>query len=862
MAADVAAADPLPGAERDVTPSTDGPTRTWFYLTLLFSVVTVVYGLSVLALDSAYFLFPDELGLLLWIGVFVASGPLTLFLWLDTRAVARANRNPEFVRSSRLLQPWVAGIGGGITGLVSVFLVPVVVLVAVFYQLPLLLVVGWYLGSTRRRALRVPSRVEASRVEGSSEADPPVGSVPVEDSPLDDSPTEGHPTESLPIEALPTLPPRLYRRAKRLRRRGTDRTAAGEAAHADGDYEAATTAYAEAVDALADAAALVDGYAVDDTALRADLDRARERYAELSRVHGSATADEYLTGARDISRRGDERYAEGDLDGAVEAWTDAAAVYDRAIAVATDEDAGDLRTLQRELHAKVGETERERRNARRRDAEATAEEALGRGHAALDDGDHEAAKAAFSAARDALETVRAVAQEHDEDVADVDAVIRDARRGVVDATLGLLEAEATALHGADGVDHRERRAVLDRVRRGVDDVEAAEGEVFTDDHRERVAHLEERVAIETLREAVTRQLAEMERAERLYAAEKFFEAREVYRRVHASVDSLAAAEADSLTEEVADELSRVGLACAMNVETIRRAIYEGGPTGELVTTAEVASGGPHREESDLIVDRVLEYIPEYTRVRQLGGGGFADIWVVDGDSGRAALKIPRVSDYETIPESKIRRFVAEAENWQLVAGHPNVVDVIRYGEKPVPWLLLELCDGTLRTRLDADADFDERVEVLTAVGDALGYANAKGIAHLDLKPENVLFDADGVAKLGDWGLSKVMTEGTITGTGHSLLYAAPEQLDRSLGERDIRTDVYQYGVLAYELLTGEHPFEVGSREAVVPPSEVHPDLPDAVDATLLKALAYDQTERYEQVVQVRDALTRALGVEA
>jgi serine/threonine protein kinase len=334
----------------------------------------------------------------------------------------------------------------------------------------------------------------------------------------------------------------------------------------------------------------------------------------------------------------------------------------------------------------------------------------------------------------------------------------------------------------------------------------------------------------------------------------------VYRRVRGGVEALASAESASVTEEVEDELSRVVLACELNVETIRKAIYEDDSAEPLVTTDDIAHGGPHREENDLIVDRVLAHLPGYTRVKQLGGGGFADIWVVDGESGRAALKIPRVSDYETIPESKIRRFVAEAENWQLVASHPNVVDVLRYGEKPVPWLLLELCDGTLRTRLDAD--FDERLEVLTSVGDALGYANAKGIAHLDLKPENVLFDAAGVAKIGDWGLSKVMTEGTITGTGHSLLYAAPEQLDRSLGERDIRTDVYQYGVLAYELLTGKHPFEVGSREAIILPSEVNPDLPGSVDTTLLRALAYDQTERYEQVVQVRDALTRALGVEA
>ncbi|AUV81921.1 hypothetical protein C2R22_09880 [Salinigranum rubrum] len=849
MVADVTVGDPLPGTEGGVTPPAtesegDGgePTKRWYYLTLLFLVVTVAYGLSVLALDSAYFLFPGELGMLLWIGVVVASGPLALFFWLDTRAVARANRNPEVVDTSRLLGPWVTGIGGGLTGLVAVFVVPVGILAAVYYQFPLLFAVLWYLGSTRRRALRLAEKSQPPIV------DPPFVSPPENESPDEDR---------------PDLPPRLYRKAKRLRERGSDRMADGETAQGNDDHENAASAYREAVDAYTKAVELVDGYAVDDSALRSDLERAKEEYRTVTRVRESATADEYLASARDIARRGDERYADGDRDGAIDLWTEAATVYDRAIEVAAEEDAGDLRRLRQELRAKVTETERERATARRVHAEATADEALARGRAALDDGDHDGAKAAFAEAVEALETARAVAREHDEDATDLDDALGHARRGVVDATLGALEAElATRTGDETTTGRRGSRGLFDRVRRGLDDLEAAESEAFTDDHHDRVASLRERVAIETLREAVVGQLAEMERAERLYAGEKFFEAREVYRRVRASVEALAATESASLTEEVEDELSRVVLACELNVEAIRKAIYESDSTEPLVTTEEIAHGGPLRDEDDLIVDRVLEYLPGYTRVKQLGGGGFADIWVVNGEAGRAALKIPRVSDYETIPESKIRRFVAEAENWQLVANHPNVVDVLQYGEKPVPWLLLELCEGTLRARLDAGAAFDERVVVLAAVGDALGYANAKGIAHLDIKPENVLFDGEGVAKLGDWGLSKVMTEGTITGTGHSLLYAAPEQLDRSLGERDIRTDVYQYGVLAYELLTGEHPFEVGSREAIVPPSKRNPDLPGSVDTTLLKALAYDQTERYEQVVQVRDALTRALGVEA
>ncbi len=185
MVADVTTGDPLPGTESGVaSPATEGttdegPAKKWYYLTLVFLVVTVVYGLSVLALDSVYFLFPDELGLLLWIGVLVASGPLALFFWLDTRAVARANRNPEAVDASRLLGPWVTGIGGGLTGLVAVFVVPVGILAAVYYQFPLLLAVVWYLGATRGRALRVPAEPPI--------VDPPVEGPPDENEKKDES---------------------------------------------------------------------------------------------------------------------------------------------------------------------------------------------------------------------------------------------------------------------------------------------------------------------------------------------------------------------------------------------------------------------------------------------------------------------------------------------------------------------------------------------------------------------------------------------------------------------------------------------------------------------------------------------------
>lgn len=153
------------------------------------------------------------------------------------------------------------------------------------------------------------------------------------------------------------------------------------------------------------------------------------------------------------------------------------------------------------------------------------------------------------------------------------------------------------------------------------------------------------------------------------------------------------------------------------------------------------------------------------------------------------------------------------------------------------------------------------------VADALEYAHGLGVVHLDVKPENVLLDRDGTPLVADWGLARILLEHTETRMGLSPPYSAPEQLTGDSGDIDRRTDVYQLGVVAYEMVTGRLPFEDDRptdlqrqilEESPTPPSAVNPKLPSDIDSTVLSALAKERTKRYEAVILFRNELDEVL----
>ncbi len=254
-----------------------------------------------------------------------------------------------------------------------------------------------------------------------------------------------------------------------------------------------------------------------------------------------------------------------------------------------------------------------------------------------------------------------------------------------------------------------------------------------------------------------------------------------------------------------------------------------------------------------------EMADRYTASEFIGKGGFARVFKVQKPDGSwVALKIPISLDAATG-----RSFIAELQNWTSLV-HDNIVRVNDYNIMPLPYFELELCDGTL-AELEKPVPPEHAAWLIFNICEGLKYAHARGILHRDLKPQNIML-RDGVPKISDWGLSKVMMQSgtTTTSGGFTAYYAAPEQITNK--PKDERTDIWQIGVILYELITGRLPFtgesmvEIGMAIATKTPERpgaVHPDA-EPLDKIIQKCLEKDPDQRYRSVIDLQKDLTAYL----
>jgi hypothetical protein len=253
----------------------------------------------------------------------------------------------------------------------------------------------------------------------------------------------------------------------------------------------------------------------------------------------------------------------------------------------------------------------------------------------------------------------------------------------------------------------------------------------------------------------------------------------------------------------------------------------------------------------------------------LGSGGNADVYqataVTDTGEVPLAIKQPRMGE-TTLDTDAVDGMLEEAETWQQLDEHEHIVSVIDFDSTPLPWIAMEYMDGGDLGERTGELSFEQALWTALAITKGVRYAHKRGVAHLDLKPSNILFrsveDAWDAPKVADWGLSKHLLEHSQSVDGMSPRYAAPEQLDsKQFGQTDTVTDVYQLGTVLYELFTGEPPFEGQTYEVMnkiqsstpAPPSDIA-DLPEELDNILLTALATEKADRYDDVLYIRDAL--------
>jgi tRNA A-37 threonylcarbamoyl transferase component Bud32 len=265
----------------------------------------------------------------------------------------------------------------------------------------------------------------------------------------------------------------------------------------------------------------------------------------------------------------------------------------------------------------------------------------------------------------------------------------------------------------------------------------------------------------------------------------------------------------------------------------------------------------------------------YRLEAKLGSGGMSTVYLARDQTLDRAVAVKVMHREMSEQADQLERFRQEARAVAKLS-HPNVVSVIDAGEDGGhPYIVFEYVEGeTLKQRIAREGALEPQEAIAYAIEIARGLsvAHARNMVHRDIKPQNVLIDAEGRAKLTDFGISRQLEQDGMTATGRVLGttdYVAPEQ---AMGRKvDPRSDVYSLGVVLYEMLVGQVPFSADSQVGVAM-KHVNEELPDvqrrrpevsaAVALVVERATAKDPDQRYQHVGEMIDDLETALEVEA
>jgi serine/threonine protein kinase len=257
---------------------------------------------------------------------------------------------------------------------------------------------------------------------------------------------------------------------------------------------------------------------------------------------------------------------------------------------------------------------------------------------------------------------------------------------------------------------------------------------------------------------------------------------------------------------------------------------------------------------------------------RLGVGGMSTVRLAFDTRLERYVAVKLLAEHLAHDASFVSRFRREA----LAAArlvHPNVVQVFDFGsddESGRQFIVMEYVDGEscaemLRER--GHIDPREAVDILTQACRGLDYAHRNGVVHRDVKPGNLLLSTDGAIKLADFGIAKAAEQSDITKVGSVLGTAAYLSPEQARGEpAGPASDLYALGVVAYQLMAGRLPYEAASltdlaRQQAAPPQRLDllaPDVPPALAAAVMRALAGDPEQRYADAGEMEEALREGL----
>src|SRR5215212_8032127 len=260
----------------------------------------------------------------------------------------------------------------------------------------------------------------------------------------------------------------------------------------------------------------------------------------------------------------------------------------------------------------------------------------------------------------------------------------------------------------------------------------------------------------------------------------------------------------------------------------------------------------------------------YAVLDTLGEGGMARVYLAHDNvlDREVALKVLR--EQYAGDEGFVERFKREAKN-AAALNHPSIVQVYDQGraEDGTYYMAMEYVrGGTLKDLIKSEAPLvpSEAARIASRVAEALALAHDRGIVHRDIKPQNVLLNPAGEAKVADFGIARAASSKSITETNLVLgtsAYMSPEQVR---GERaGPASDLYSLGVVLYEMLTGEQPYRADDPIATAMkhideppphPLRANPTVPKALDALVVKLLAKRPEDRYASAALLAEDLGR------
>ena len=262
----------------------------------------------------------------------------------------------------------------------------------------------------------------------------------------------------------------------------------------------------------------------------------------------------------------------------------------------------------------------------------------------------------------------------------------------------------------------------------------------------------------------------------------------------------------------------------------------------------------------------------YEIIEKVGNGGMATVYKATDLVLKRYVAVKILRDEFTTDEEFIKRFETEAQSAARLV-HANIVSIFDVGvDNGIYYIVMELIQGkTLKEIIVEERGplpWKWSVNVAIQIASALEMAHKNNIIHRDIKPHNIIITEDGVAKVTDFGIAKAVSNSTITAFGTtigSVHYFSPEHARG--GYTDAKSDIYSLGVVMYEMVTGKVPFDADTpvsvalkhmQEDPVPPIELNPHLPEAVNKIILKALKKDSMLRYQTATELLQDLKMAL----